>query len=380
MLELFIYPISGIMKMWHSMLHSGFGLDDSMAWILSLFGLVITIRSITIPLTWLQMKSGRIAVLIRPKDRALKDTYANRHDASSIKEHEEKVKELRSEYGYSLAAGCLPSLILFPAFLGLYQVLLRMSRPAEGIDADHFSAIGFLTSDDVRAFLQTKIGDIPIAAYTTLTTEQLSLLGATKSEIREFIFPLIIASCVFTLLNMLISIYRTWVTLDADSAAAVFALKLIVISAIIMPFVLYGIGMYGPIPVAIILYWVANNLWTLIQSIVVALTLYKVLPLEEEHLHFLNERRQLLNQRRKQKREFKRRKRNLRLKKIYSAEARKEYREFIAQHKAERAAKKAERSKHSALRTEAQKELRQQRAAEKKAKKEAAKKEKEARD
>lgn len=126
MLELFMYPVSAVMKAWHILLHSGFGIDDSAAWALSLFGLVLTVRAIIAPFSWMQIKAGRINTLMRPKLRALSEEYEANPSAETLERFQAKQKELREEYNYSLSAGCVPALIQVPVFLEP-----RMPRPPE---------------------------------------------------------------------------------------------------------------------------------------------------------------------------------------------------------------------------------------------------------
>lgn len=69
MLEVFMYPVSGILKLWH-LLFASF-LDESMAWLVAIVFLVLTVRSFIAPLNWLSVRSGRIKALMRPEPMQL---------------------------------------------------------------------------------------------------------------------------------------------------------------------------------------------------------------------------------------------------------------------------------------------------------------------
>ena len=168
MLEPFIYPVSGVLKLWHVLMHSMLGMNDSTAWLVSLFGLVLTVRILLIPLFWAMAKSARTGVAMRPEKAALKQEYATRTDRESVLEFERKSKELQERYGYKVSAGCLPALIQIPVFLGLYQVLLRMARPSAGLEVEPGTRIGFLNAAEIQAFQRSSVNDIPLPAYVAM--------------------------------------------------------------------------------------------------------------------------------------------------------------------------------------------------------------------
>ncbi|CAB0621033.1 membrane protein insertase YidC [Corynebacterium diphtheriae] len=291
MLEMFIYPVSGVMRLWHYIFADLFGCSQSQAWVASLFALVVTVRSIIAPFSWMQFKSGRFAIMMRPKIKRLKEEYAERTDKESILEQERRQKEIQEEYGYSMAAGCVPALIQVPVFLGLYQVLLRMARPKEGLDATVHEPIGLLTSDNVRSFLETRFFGVPLPAYNSMSPEQLARLGTDQPTIHAFVLPLIIAACVFTTINMIVSTLRTRYSIDHDSEFAVGMYRFLIAMVLVAPIGLLQTGIFGPIPAAICLYWVANNLWTLIQNNGMFLALWWKYPYDSDHKAFQAERR-----------------------------------------------------------------------------------------
>ena len=293
MLEPFIYPVSGVLKLWHILMHSVFGMDDSTAWVVSIFGLVLTVRLLLIPAFWAQAKSGRTGVAMRPEQAALAEEYATRTDRESVAEFERKSKELRERYNYSVAAGCIPTLIQIPVFLGLYQVLLRMARPSSGTaDIAPDARIGFLNSEEIRAFLGASINGIPLPAYISMPAESLARLGTTTEEVRSFVLPILLAAVVFTTGNMIASLMRNAKTLDWDSKAARGLNRFLMGMTVFIPVLLITLVLNGPLPVAIVLYWFANNLWTLVQSLIIYPLVHRKIPLHESFEEFSRERRE----------------------------------------------------------------------------------------
>lgn len=345
-LEPFIYPVSGILKLWHLLLHSVFGMDDSVAWLVSMFCLVLTVRSFLIPFFWAQAKSARIGVAMRPEQAALKEEYASRTDRESILELEQKQKELKERHGHKISAGCVPALIQIPVFLGLYQVLLRMARPGDGLEVTDDTRIGFLNAREINAFLDATVNGVPLPAYIAMPEESLARLGTTSGEVRSFVLPFLIAAIVFTTGNLLASIWRNAQTLDWDSGVARGMNKFLIGMTLFIPVLLASLALTGPLPVAIILYWFANNLWTLAQTLIIHPLVHRRIPLSEDFREFSHERREIA---RAADREKRARKWSVRRRKAQGAvmpwripAIRHELREEKAALLAERAEKKAE--------------------------------------
>lgn len=316
MLEWFIYPVSAVMRMWHYLLHSVFGISEDTAWIIAIVALVVTVRSIIAPFFWMQTKSARMAILMRPKQRQIRDDFAEKTDRESLLEERRLNKELREEYNYNPLAGCVPALIQVPVFLGLYQVLIRMARPTEGIESTHHEPIGMLTSENVNSFLQTRIsGDVPIAAYVRMSDEMYAHLNTTPDTIRSFILPFLVAACIFTAINMIISVVRNMYSMDHDVAMSVKLNNVMIAFVVIAPLMLFNAGWFsGLVPVAIILYWVSNNCWTFIQSSVVYAIIAKKYPYDAEHRAFQAARREARKERQHEHKTYKKTIRRHRLK------------------------------------------------------------------
>lgn len=158
--EIFAYPVSGLLKLWHLLFNGLLGFSVSTAWVLSLFGLVLTVRALIAPFSWMQIRAGRLGVLMRPHLRKLAQEYAQNRTPEGLAKYRQAQKDLRKEYGYNPAAGCLPLFIQIPVFLGLYRVLIRIARPVEGVDASSHPHIGFLSPEDVSSFLASEVSGV----------------------------------------------------------------------------------------------------------------------------------------------------------------------------------------------------------------------------
>lgn len=304
MLDFLIYPVSGVMKLWHLLLHDGLGLDDSLAWFISLFGLVITVRAIIAPFTWKMYKSGRLTAQIRPKRVAITEEFAGRHDEDSIREMQQRHKDLNKEYGINPFAGCVPTLIQIPVIIGLYQVLLLMARPEGGLENPVPRSIGFLSAEEVQSFLQGRVFNVPLPAYVTMPAEQLAFLDTTREDVLSFVLPLFIVAAVFTAFNMALSTYRNIQTNDYASNISNRMFKAFLWLAVLAPLFPLVLGLTGPFPTAIALYWVANNLWTFGQTAIMHYIIERNYPLTEEFKEHHSIQRAAYREQQRKKRSF----------------------------------------------------------------------------
>lgn len=260
MLTIFMYPVSGIMKLWHLLIDSF--VDDSVGWLLSIVLLVVTVRGLIAPLNWISVRSARLAVLMRPRnrdiDKRIDEATTPEEMARLLRERE----DLAREFGYRPAAGCVPPLIMIPVFIGLYQVLLRMARVNMHVDS-----IGLLTPADVTSFRESTFLGVPI---TDFARDHFALIT-----------PLLIAALVFTVLNTGISIFRGFLTTQFDQKVHRRLFWFMLALLFIVPWVLWHIAQTGPIPVAIIFYWACAYLFTLVQTIIFELILRKRYPLPD---------------------------------------------------------------------------------------------------
>ena len=158
MYEVFMYPVSGIMKFWHWLISSFVG--ESTAWLISIILLVITVRGVVVPLNWISVRSARIGALIRPENNRIKKQMNNATTTEEMAELMQEEKNLMKSYNYNPAAGCVPPLVMIPAFIGLYQVLLRMSNIERGS-----TTVGMLNASDVSAFRETTFYGAPLTDF-----------------------------------------------------------------------------------------------------------------------------------------------------------------------------------------------------------------------
>lgn len=335
MLEIFMYPVSGIMKLWHLLL--SLFMADTTAWLISIVLLVLTIRLLISPLNWISVRTGRIGALIRPQSNAIMERRRAAKDVDELMAADADLKALHAEHNFRPGLGCLPPLIMLPVFIGLYQVLLRMARPS----ASEQSNIGLLNAEEIAAFRTAEFNGIPLPAFMSMPQEWAASLGVTGEQVREVMTPWLIAAIVFTVVNLIIAIYRLYLTTQFDTAIGRRLFYMMVGFVFFVPLMLWSIATHGPIPSAIILYWACTNLFTLIQTIVFEVILRTRYPLNDsvhemrrESIKNFRAPKEKLTRSEKKDAKKERRERNRELNKLM-IEARKRRKEFATGKKSE---------------------------------------------
>jgi YidC/Oxa1 family membrane protein insertase len=113
-------------------LHGNLGISWSWAIVL----LTVIIRIVLIPLTWKQIKSMRAMQALQPHLKLLQEKYKGDRELLN-----QKVMEFYRENKVSPFGSCLPLLLQFPVFLGLYYMLRNQGSVNAYIDAGAFSTV-----------------------------------------------------------------------------------------------------------------------------------------------------------------------------------------------------------------------------------------------
>ncbi|MHA2790048.1 membrane protein insertase YidC [Corynebacterium sp. S7] len=373
MQETLVLPVSAVMKFWHWLLADVSGLSNSVSWVLSVVLLVCTIRAILAPFTWSLYKSGRTTMLMRPERAAHDAKYAEVTTPEQAKEEQDALKELNERYKYKPLAGCIPPLIQFPVLIGLLTLLRWMAIP----DERHESGIGLLSPEDIVSFRQAEFLGAPLTAYLNMTPEGFAELGTTEAEVRAVFIPLMVLAIIFTTANLAISTARSTKQLDWSMKAARGANQMQIIMTITMPFLILFLGLSGVLPIALMLYWVTNNLWTAVQTAVFWAASVKKYPLDDVHREHNAAEKQAAKEKIREKRHEKWSRRRRRLASLFRpSEFKAINQEIAAEKKAKATAKKEAKAERKALRKQrSQAQLEMRRQAREAAKKEAAKKE-----
>ncbi len=293
------YPVALFLKAWHYLFADIFGWDAAQSWLLALILLIVTVRGLLLPFVYRQSYSSRILVNIRPKVYRLEQEYSGK-DPETRKELARKRRELQKEHEYRFSDGCIPALVQLPVLLGLYRMLIHVTSPDPEVKAA-VNGFGPLNAEEVQSLLSAKLFGVPLAAYVQMSDEQFAEIHTTMEQVFWVVFPMAILAAIFTTSNWAYSMYRNYRTVDHNSVLARGLLKLMWLIGpvvLIAPFTI-ALGAVGP--VALMIYWVGNNLWTTTQTITLQRHLDRKLPYTEEFLEHHQKMKVNLIERKKDK-------------------------------------------------------------------------------
>lgn len=271
------YPISGILWFWHKILSFVGGLlpwvdapqSNGVIWAFSVIFLVVTLR---IMLFWpaaKQIRFSRKMQEMQPRMKELQKRYKNDREKLAT-----ETRKLQKEEGFNPVLGCLPMFIQIPVFLGLFHVLRSFNRMgtnfnALGMTAEETRNTGnyVFNAEEVQSFLDARLFGAPLSSFISQPIEQFqafvdpgSVLDFERWNILLVAIPLMIVSAVTTHLNARISLSR-----QSPEAAANPQAK--IMNQLMLWAFPVGILVTGAFwPLAILVYMVTNNLWTLGQQ------------------------------------------------------------------------------------------------------------------
>jgi YidC/Oxa1 family membrane protein insertase len=263
-LNFIYYPVSFILWCWHKVFGAVLGADNGFAWALSVVFLVFTLRAILYKPFVSQVRSMRKMQEFQPEIAKLRTKYANDRQKQA-----EEMQRLQKEHGVNPVAGCLPVLVQVPVFIGLFQVL-RNFTPLNS-DGSVRTENYFFGQDEVRSFIAADFLGAKLGAWPLQGEQVLREAGTSLAGMLLVMIPLMIAAGIFTHITARHSVARQTAAQGENPQTAIMNKLMLYVFPI-------GVVVGAPfLPLAVLLYWVANNLWTLGQQYVV----YKRIDVEE---------------------------------------------------------------------------------------------------
>ena len=234
----------------------GDGWAGGVAWALSVVFLVFTLRAVLYKPFVSQVRSMRKMQEFQPELQKVRKKYANDKQKQAA-----EMQRLQKEHGVNPVAGCLPVFVQVPVFIGLFHVL-REFNPILSNGAPRTENY-FFQADGVGSFNAASLFGAKLGSWVTQGEAALSAAGTSTVSMIIVMAPLMIAAGIFTHITARHSVARqTAVQGDNPQTAIMNKLMLYVFPI--------GVVVGAPfLPLAILLYWVSNNLWTLGQQYVV---------------------------------------------------------------------------------------------------------------
>lgn len=261
-LDFIYYPVSWIMWVWYRLFAFVLGPSNFFAWALSVMFLVFTLRALLYKPFVRQIRTTRQMQELQPQIKALQKKYGKDRQRMAL-----EMQKLQREHGFNPILGCLPMLAQIPVFLGLYHVLRSFNRTTGGFGQPHLSVIeNRLTGNyvfspvDVGHFLDANLFGAPIGAYMTQRSGLDAFVDFSRPALIAVGVPVMILAGIATYFNSRASIARQ----SAEAAANPQTAMMNKLALYVFPL---GVVVGGPfLPLAIILYWFSNNIWTFGQQ------------------------------------------------------------------------------------------------------------------
>ncbi|WP_052073824.1 membrane protein insertase YidC [Rhodococcoides fascians] len=270
MLDFVYYPVSAVLWFWHRVFGFVLGPDNGVAWALAVVFLVFTLRTLLIKPFVGQIRSQLAMKKLQPRLEEVRKKYSGDRARQAT-----EIRTVQKEHGVNPLMGCLPLIAQAPVFIGLLHVLRSFNRTGTGFGhlgmsaQENASTANYVFgAGDVQSFLDARLFGAPISAAVSSSRDVLEAFGPFGGvpsvwSIAVVAVPLMIVAAVATHLNARASIARQDAAAAANPQTAIMnKLALWVFPA--------GVLIGGPVlPVAVLLYWVSNNIWTYVQQHIV---------------------------------------------------------------------------------------------------------------
>ena len=294
MLDFVYYPVSAILWFWHKAFSFVIGLgdiskgaDQGVTWALAVMFLVFTLRVLLFKPFVKQVRTTRQMQELQPQIKAIQKKYSKDRQRLAL-----EMQKLQREHGFNPLMGCLPALVQMPVFIGLYHVLQSFNRTATGVgrlglDPYTNATLGnyVFSAGDVQSFLKARLFGAPLSSYIRMDPKYADAFDGTKINtfarahglplidipgspptvmtIALVAVPLMIISSLATHFNARLSVSRQSATAAANPQAAMMN------KLMLWAFPL-GVLVFGAfLPIAVLFYWVSNNIWTYGQQHIV---------------------------------------------------------------------------------------------------------------
>jgi len=255
-LNFIYYPVSFILWVWHEAFGFIFGDTNGIAWALSVVFLVFTLRALLYKPFVGQVRSMRKMQEFQPELQKVRKKYANDKQKQAA-----EMQRLQKEHGVNPVAGCLPVLVQVPVFIGLFHVL-REFGPLNN-DGSVRTQNYFFDKAGVDSFNAASLFGAKLGSWVTQGSAVLERAGTSIPNMIIVMAPLMIAAGIFTHITARHSVARQTATQGDNPQTAIMNKLMLYVFPI-------GVVVGAPfLPLAILLYWVSNNLWTLGQQYVV---------------------------------------------------------------------------------------------------------------
>lgn len=240
MMQPLYWAVSGLVVLFFRLFSPILG-HDGFAWALAIICLTVSVRTLLIPLFVRQINTSRSMQLIQPKVAELQKRYGSDRERLG-----QETMKLYKEEGVNPTASCLPLLLQMPIFLSLFRVL-------EGVASGHVRGHFFKVNPDLVSSLQNAS---IFGAGLAKRVFPITPFGAT-----QVVGIVLVISMVGVLFVTQLQLLRKNMPPEALVGPMAQQQKM-------MLYLFPAIYLFSAtvIPIGVLIYWLASNLWTLGQQ------------------------------------------------------------------------------------------------------------------
>lgn len=258
MFDVFAYPVSVVMKLWHDLLSVPLDPASGLAWVGSIVLLVCTVRLLLLRPMWHQLVTARRTAALRPQLLELKKKHPDDRLA-----YANAARQIQKDAGVS-AFGCLPMLLQLPVFMGLYHLLAGFTLTEVAVTNGIFAA------DQVESFAHATVFGVPLSAAIRTSSAVLQTMsgGLGVGQVLLVVVPLLIVAAGATFVNVLASSRRQAALPRTDDGPLDGVVTRMTRTMVwVAPISVVAGGLFFPVPLALIVYWAVNGTWTTVQTL-----------------------------------------------------------------------------------------------------------------
>ena len=241
MMQPLYWAVSGLLVMFHWVWGVWLNLPKGAAWALAIVSLTVVVRTAMIPLFVKQINSSRNMQLLQPKMQELQKKYGSDRERLG-----QETMKLYKEEGVNPMASCFPLLIQMPIFLALFRVLQGASDgPVRGQWLKDRPEL-------VESLQSAKLFGAELASR---------IFPLTPFGMTQILGIILVILMVGALFITQLQLMRKNMPPEALTGPMAQQQKIMLY---VFP-IIYAMSS-AVIPIGVLLYWLASNVWTMAQQ------------------------------------------------------------------------------------------------------------------
>jgi YidC/Oxa1 family membrane protein insertase len=275
----------------HNILAPLFGKHGFFSYAIAIAIIVIIVRILIFPLFVRSVRAQRTMQMLQPRMKEIREKYKNDKQRMN-----QEVMKLQKEHGNPLL-GCLPLLLQIPLFISLYHVFNAVARTPKVInshvlqfkgtsgltggyydrithalgtyDKKHDLVVASAKNAEVAGLATAKFGGITLSSALTSSKKTLELFAANGTAVK------IVAAIM--IIFMAVTVYITQHQIMSRGGPVDPQQQKI------QRIMLYGspllLAIFGlRFPIAVLVYWLVTNTWSMAQQVFILRKMPPVLP------------------------------------------------------------------------------------------------------